>query len=81
MLAQLVLYGLAGLTECHALQEYLGGAGRLDGAVCTYALVHLGLGVAEDGDMDFVAFTQYVGIWGLCTIGGAEHVHRGAGKE
>ena len=70
----------AGLCQAKAFQKDAGIAGGLDGAVGCDALLYVGLGGAKDGDVHFVAFTQYVGVGGLGTVGGAEHVEGMVGK-
>ena len=39
------------------------------------------LGAAEDGDMDLVTFTKDICVRSLCTVGGTENVHGGAGEQ
>ena len=81
MLCQLVLDGGATLCQRHAFEENLGGAGRLDAAVGTDALVYLSLRGAKDGDVNLVALAQHVVVGCLSTVGSAEYIEVFTGEE
>ena len=81
MLGQLAADSSTSLGQGHALEEDLGGAGRLDAAVGTDALVHLGLRRTEDRDVHLVALAEHVGLGGLGAVGGAEHLEALALEE
>ena len=74
VLGQFGFDGGTGLGQGEAFQENLGGTGRLDGAVRANALVDLRLGRTKDGDMDFIAFSQDIGIRSLGSVCGAVYI-------
>ena len=80
-LAEFVLDGFAPLRQRHPLEEDLGGTGGLDAAVCTDALVDLGLGRTEYADVYLVTLAKYIGIRRLGSVGGAEHIQVLAREE
>ena len=78
---QIVGYDVASLSQRHTLEEDLCSTGRVDATIGRDALVDVGLRRAEDRDMDFVTFAQHVGVGSLGAVGGAVHIHRGAGEQ
>ena len=81
VLGQFGLDGGTGLGQGEAFEENLGGAGGLDGAVRAHALVDFRLGRTEDGDVDFIAFSQDIGIRRLGAVRGAVHVQGFPGEQ
>ena len=71
-LAEFILDCSAALGKSHSLEKNLGGSCRLDGTVCSYPLVDLGLRGAENGDMHFITFAKHVSVRSLGAIGSAE---------